>query len=225
VIGTATIVERGAQSVQLEGANDFARIHVRTRDGGVVAVMHPRTARVLAKRVIDERSIRHDDALAGKPWTFGDAEATSGEITIKYEHRRLVIRRGTAWYRYLRVIESDAEKMLHRVTLQRVGDRVIVSIHDTDASKVEVFAYDHDSGKAVWQTAVTGAERLAFMGASITAGIDDDQVVIGGAARGRSFVCTIGLHDGVERACVDRVDLAAARSTVFELRDDDIVTP
>jgi hypothetical protein len=221
MLGQATIVEKGARAVQVEAANDFARIHVRTAQGGVVAVVHPRTARVLARREIEEKSIREDTVGPEmKGMDLADnTEAKSGDIAIDWEAHRLVLRRGDQWMRYLRMVTEDTERMFHRVTLRRRGGMVLVTVHDTEEGKIEVFAYEHDGGKLIWRSGVT----QAFMNALVGTSVDEDELVVHGNTSTNSFVCSFGIADGVERACVDRLE--PPRATVFDFGDDPIVTP
>ena len=218
MIGTATLVERAARAVQLDSANEVPRIHVRTANGGVVGIMNPRSARVIATRVIEERSIL-EEALAATP--VDDIDAQIGDMSIGWENRRLVLRRDKVWMRYLRAIDSESEKLLHRTSMERTDDRVLVTLFNTAQSKIEVLAFAHATGEPLWRSAITGGTRHGFTGLDVRAHVEDDQLVIAGRANTEHFVCTIGVADGIERACVDR----AAKEPVFDFGDDPIVEP
>jgi hypothetical protein len=214
ILGKATIVTDGARAVQVEGVNDFARIHVRTRDGGVVAVMHPRTLRVIAQRRVGERAIRQDEVVAVTP-TVEQVE----DIAIEWKTHRLVVQRGKAWSKYLRIVNTDAEKAAHRASLMLVDGRVIVTVHDPEDARIEMFAFERESGAQLWSTRVTGGSSRAFGIGIVRTELDDDQLLVYNSSH--DFTCTVGLEDGIERACVDR----PGHETVIDFPDDQIVTP
>lgn len=214
ILGDKTIVSEGARAVQLEGASDFARIHVRTRDGGVVAVMHPRSTRVIAKRVVDEHAISEGEIVAVTP----TAEQLE-DISIGWENHRLVLRRGSTWARYLRMIHDDTQKPLHRASLMLVGSRAIVAVHDPEDARIEVLAFDRERGTPLWSTRVTGGSRRAFDNGLVRVELDDDQLLVYNSSH--AFTCSVGLADGIERACVER----PRPRQVFDFSDDQIVTP
>jgi len=199
VLGTATIVGEGARSVQLEVINDYARIHVRTATGGVVAVMHPRTARVITQRTIDERSIFEHQI--GMP----DSVEAIGDVSLQWETGRLVVRRGAAWKKYVRMVHLPEEQSLHRATLQRAGDRMLVTVHDVERNRIEVLALDHATGAEQWRSTLTSNPRRVANVLVHTA-IDADQLIVAGETDPDRFACTIGIADGVERACVERFE-------------------
>ena len=197
LLGEATIVGAGAQAVQLEGINDFARIHVRTATGGVVAVMHPRTARVIATREVDERSIVEHSAEPVEPTRSLDG------VTVGWELDRLVVRRGKAWMKYVRLVHTTEDQVLHRAALQRAGDRMLVTVHDLETGRIEVFAFDHETGAQRWRSRLTSDSRRVA-NALVRSAIDDDQLVVEGSSEIDRFACSIGIADGVERACIER---------------------
>ena len=220
-LGKAIIVEHGASAVQLEGIHDFARIHVRTTRGGTVAVMHPRNGRVLVKRDVEQRAI-FEPATAELPPV---RESELDGITVAWEERRLVMRRGTAWMRYLRAATSSDELPRYRTTLQRAGERVIVTVHDTEDSKVEAIALDYASGDELWRAAVSNTANVGISNMSVRTEVEGDQLLVRGEGALERFVCSIGLADGIERACTDQTLPDLAGEQVFDFGDDAIVTP
>jgi hypothetical protein len=220
-LGKAIVVERGARAVQLEGIHDFARIHVRTTSGGTVAVMHPRNGRVLAKRDVEERAI-FEPAMAELPPVH---EAELDGITVGWENQRLVARRGTAWMRYLRAASTESEIPRYRTLLSRAGERVIVTVHDTEDSKVEAIAFDFTRGDELWRSTITNTANAGIDNMSVRTEIERDQLLVRGQGVLERFVCSIGLADGIERACIDQTLPGLANGHVFEFGDDTIVTP
>ena len=215
VLGRALIVARGAMSVQLEGADQFARIHVRTQTGGTVAVIHPRNARVVVQREVDEHFII-ERALPV-------VQARATDITVGWENRRLVVRNGDAWKHDLALVIDERDQGLDITSVQIADDRVLVPVHHIGASKVEVFAFHRVTGHALWRTNVTTTSWHAITGVHVRAVIAGDLLVVQGSSRLESFVCTIGIADGVERACVDQLEMPPA-DTFIDF-DDDVVTP
>ena len=214
ILGTKTITAQGARAVQLEGVNDYVRIHVRTRDGAAVAVMNPVSTRILASRTIDEHAIPEGEIIQVTP----TAEQLE-DVELAWDKQRLYVRRGTAWKHLLRAVKNQAELPLHRASLVLAGDRVIVTLHDPEDARVEVAAFDRVNGAPLWQSRLTGDSRRAFDNGIVRAELDGDQVIVYGSSK--SFACSIGLVDGVERACVDR---HVADLRVFDFNDE-IVTP
>lgn len=220
-LGNATIVKTGAVGVQLENMHDFARIHVRTATGGAVAVMHPRTGRVLATRTVSQHALVEPIATELAPVHEGELDG----ITVAWEQRRLVIRRGNAWQAYLRAVYTESEMPRYRTTLQRAGEHVMVSVHETDASKVEVLAFDYASGSELWRSVVTSAGESQFLNVSVRTLIEGDQLLVRGDGQLESYVCTLSIADGTERACIDRQAPGLVTDGVIEFPDDAIVTP
>jgi hypothetical protein len=220
-LGKAIIVERGASAVQLEGIHDFARIHVRTTSGGTVAVMHPRNGRVLVKRDVEERAI-FEPATAELPAVH---ETELDGITVTWEKQRLVMRRGTAWMRYLRAVTTGNEMPRYRTMLQRAGERVIVTVHDTEDSKVEAIAFDYARGDELWRSTITNTANVGILNMSVRTEVESDQLLVRGEGALERFVCSVGLADGIERACIDQTLPGIAGEHVFDFGDDAIVTP
>lgn len=220
-LGKAVIVERGAMAVQLEGIHDFARIHVRTGTGGTVAVMHPRNARVLAKRDVEERTIL--DPVSTELSPVHETELDG--ITVAWEKQRLVMRRGTEWMRYLRAAQAPSEMPRYRTTLQHAEGRIIVTVHDTEDSNVEAIAFDRASGEELWRSVVTNTANVSVMNMSVRTAIESDQLLVRGEGALERFVCSIGVVDGIEHACVDKQMPSVASDAVFDFGDDEIVTP
>ncbi len=219
LLGSVQIVDDGAEAIQIEGASEFARIHVRTRTGGVVAVMHPRTAGVIARGAIDGRAIVEDAPSRVRPES---PEATRDDVAVRWEHRRLVVRRGAAWAHTLRIADRVGDESTHRVALDRARDRVIVTVHDTDPLRVEVHVFDHETGAPLWTAPIDNPQRAHAV--QVSTGVEDDQIVVSGVGMLERFACTIDLADGTARACVDALD-PRAREPVFEFDDDVIVGP
>jgi hypothetical protein len=146
-------------------------------------------------------------------------------ITVAWENRRLVIRRGNAWVHYLRAVSIDSEMPRYRTTLSRAGERVMVSVHQTDESRVDVLAFDYQSGDELWKSAVTGALDTRFLNTSVRTTIEADQLLVRGDNQLESYVCTIGIADGVERACLDRHVPKEVADGLIEFPPDDVVTP
>jgi outer membrane protein assembly factor BamB len=213
VVKQATLVSDGARAVQVEGDGDSARIHVRTRDGGVVAVMTPRTGQVTARRAIADRAIVDREIVEVTP----TAEELA-DIWLGWEHDHLLIRRGTAWKRDLRIVDDEAETALHHASLVFAGDRALVTVHDPEDAKIEVLALDRASGKLLWHTRLTGMHRLVDQG-FVRVELDDDQLLV--YTTGDRFTCSVGIADGVERACVDH----PGPRTVLDFPDGQIVIP
>lgn len=214
-LGKAIVVERGASAVQLEGIHDFARIHVRTTRGGTVAVMHPRNGRVLAKREVEERAI-FEPTTELTPVNESELDG----VTVAWEQQRLVMRRGTAWMRYLRAATTANEMPRYRTTLQRAGERMLVTVHDIEDDKVEVVAFDYDGGDELWRSMITNRASM-----SVRTEVEGDQLLVRGEGDLERFVCSIGLADGIERACVDRTLPGIATEGVIDFDADAIVTP
>jgi hypothetical protein len=220
-LGKAIVVERGASAVQLEGIHDFARIHVRTTSGGSVAVMHPRNGRVLARRDVEERAILEPAIAELPPVHEGELDG----ITVAWESQRLVARRGTTWLRYLRVAQTPDHLPRYRTLLSRAGERVIVTVHDTEDSKVESIAFDYASGDELWRQVITNTANVGLLNMSVRTEIEGDQLLVRGQGVLERFVCTVGLVDGIERACVDQTLQSVPSEHVFDFNDDTIVTP
>ena len=220
-LGKAIVVEEGASAVQLEGIHDFARIHVRTTRGGTVAVMHPRNGRVLAKRDVEERAIFEPATSELPPVNESELDG----ITVAWEKQRLVMRRGTAWMRYLRAAQAENEIPRYRTTLQRAGERMIVTVHDTEDSKVEAIAFDYSRGDELWRSTVTNTANVGLLNMSVRTEVEGDQLLVRGQGSLERFVCTIGVADGIERACIDQTLPSLAGEQVFDFGDDTIVTP
>jgi hypothetical protein len=224
VIGRVRIVERGGLAVQLEEIDDHARVHVRTQTGGVVAVIEPWTARFVAHRAVPARAIVEDLADSEALDTRG---ARVDDVTLGWESGRLVLRRAPIWMHVLRA-SSRFRGHIARMGLLHAGSNLVVMMHDIDRSRVDATAFDRATGRRLWQTRISIASRDPFghMFAGslfVRAGITGEQLVVVGQTRDRQFACTVGLADGVERACVDR-DLDAQPTTI-DFGDVPIATP
>jgi hypothetical protein len=101
-------------------------------------------------------------------------------VTLAWEKQRLVMRRGTEWMRYLRAVSTASEMPRYRTTLQRAGERIIVTVHDTEDSKVEAIASDRASGDELWRSSITNTANVSTLNMSVRTAIESDQLLVRG---------------------------------------------
>ena len=107
------------------------------------------------------------------------------------------------------------------MTLDVAGDRVLATLHDPGMRKHDAVALDAATGARLWTCHVSVNSPDAA--ARPSAFVDGDELVV--QLDGRiPEVCSIGVRDGVQRACVEHPPKLPEHETVFDFSDD-IINP
>ncbi|MCB9561971.1 MAG: hypothetical protein H6708_16325 [Kofleriaceae bacterium] len=216
--GRARVPVTATGPVQLERRHDGEplRVHARTAGGGATALVDATTAAVLGVATTPAAAIRtRMDPAAVAADGVARAVAGGDAITAGWDDALVVRRRAGAdddaaprWETTL--IAGSGPFRSELVTLHVAGDLVVGTVHHPSASWTQVFAIDAADGAVRWRRTVTGIGPIAHSAYAnhVASRVDGDLLVVQGVESGGTYVCTIDLATGAERACVDH--LAAA---------------